>query len=275
MNIPRKSCPAAWKMTDSILMGIPVTAPCDEEQQKIADFLSSVDEVIAASEQEVANLETQKKAVMKKIFSQEVRFKREDGTDFPEWEEGTIGSYLTEITYGFTNPMPDAEQGPWKLTAKDIVDGRICYETARHTTVQSFNDELTDKSRPIKNDILLTKDGILGRVALVRDNDQICINQSIALLRLNDNAPLSPLFLMLLLMSPIYQEKMLADAGGGTIKHIYITKVDKMEITFPCLKEQRLIANFLSDFDEVIIAAKKELELWKELKKGLLQQMFV
>jgi len=48
-----------------------------------------------------------------------------------------------------------------------------------------------------------------------------------------------------------------------------------MEITFPCLKEQRLIANFLSDFDEVIIAAKKELELWKELKKGLLQQMFV
>ncbi len=59
-------------MTDKILMGIPVTAPCEEEQQKIADFLSSVDEVITASEQEVANLETQKKAVMKKIFSQEV-----------------------------------------------------------------------------------------------------------------------------------------------------------------------------------------------------------
>ena len=66
--------------------------PCEEEQKKIADFLSSVDEVIAASEQEVANLETQKKAVMKKIFSQEVRFKREDGTDFPEWEENMLGN---------------------------------------------------------------------------------------------------------------------------------------------------------------------------------------
>ena len=43
----------------------------------------------------------------------------------------------------------------------------------------------------------------------------------------------------------------------------------------PCLEEQRLIANFLSNFDEAIAAAKKELELWKELKKGLLQQMFV
>ena len=53
---------------------IPMAIPCLEEQQKIADFLSLVDEVITASEEEVANLETQKKAVMKKVFSQEVRF---------------------------------------------------------------------------------------------------------------------------------------------------------------------------------------------------------
>ena len=71
--------------------------PCPEEQQKIADFLSSVDEVIAASEEEVANLETQKKAVMKKIFSQEVRFTRADGSDFPEWEEKKLGDIGTVL----------------------------------------------------------------------------------------------------------------------------------------------------------------------------------
>ena len=49
----------------------------------------------------------------------------------------------------------------------------------------------------------------------------------------------------------------------------------KIVVGIPCLEEQRLIADFLSDFDEAIAAAKKELELWKELKKGLLQQMFV
>ena len=58
-----------------------------EEQQKIADFLSSVDEVISTTKAEVANLEKQKKAVMQKIFSQEVRFTREDGSELPEWEE--------------------------------------------------------------------------------------------------------------------------------------------------------------------------------------------
>ena len=51
--------------------------------------------------------------------------------------------------------------------------------------------------------------------------------------------------------------------------------VQGLSFDFPCLEEQRLIADFLSDFDEAIAAAKKELELWKELKKGLLQQMFV
>ena len=252
-----------------------ISLPCLEEQQKIADFLSNVDGVIAACTEKVANLETQKKAVMKKIFSQEVRFKNANGSDFPEWEEGMVGDYLSDITYGFTNPMPDADDGPWKITAKDIVDGRICYETARHTTEDAYCNDLTDKSRPIRDDILLTKDGTLGRVAIVRDDVKICINQSVALLRLKDNSNVNPLFFMTMLMSPVYQEKMIADAGGGTIKHIYITKVDKMMCAIPCLEEQRLIADFLSDFDEAIAAAKKELELWKELKKGLLQQMFV
>ena len=51
--------------------------------------------------------------------------------------------------------------------------------------------------------------------------------------------------------------------------------VQALSFDFPCLEEQHLIADFLSDFDEAIAAAKKELALWKELKKGLLQQMFV
>ena len=63
-----------YKIPAEDFLSIRIDMPCLEEQQKIADFLSSVDEVITASEEEVVNLETQKKAVMKKIFSQEVRF---------------------------------------------------------------------------------------------------------------------------------------------------------------------------------------------------------
>ena len=64
-------------------------------------------------------------------------------------------------------------------------------------------------------------------------------------------------------------------SGQSAQPGLAVGKIIKLTAQFPCFKEQRLIADFLSDFDEAIAAAKKELELWKELKKGLLQQMFV
>ena len=86
--------------------------------------------------------------------------------DVPEtWHVQELKFFVSLITYGFTNPMPDSAQGPWKLTAKDVVDGRINYATARRTTLEAFTCKLTDKSRPRVGDVLLTKDGSIGRVS--------------------------------------------------------------------------------------------------------------
>ena len=72
---------------NTTFLNVEIPYTCLEEQQKIADFLSHIDDVITASEQEVAALEEQKKGAMQKIFSQEVRFKADDGSEYPEWEE--------------------------------------------------------------------------------------------------------------------------------------------------------------------------------------------
>ena len=80
-------------LSASTIENIRIIIPHHEEQQKIADFLSNVDDVISQSEAEVRNLEQQKKAAMQKIFSQEVRFKREDGTSYSNWETNPIGKY--------------------------------------------------------------------------------------------------------------------------------------------------------------------------------------
>lgn len=74
---------------------------------------------------------------------------------------------------------------------------------------------------------------------------------------------------------PIIKKYGMKHAAGSTFLEISGTNIGKCPIKLPCLEEQHLISGFLSDFDEAIAAAKKELELWKELKKGLLQQMFV
>ena len=187
-----------------------------------------------------------------------------------EWEQRKLDECLSEITYGFTNPMSDTETGPWKITAKDIVDGKIDYSSARHTSPIEY-DGLTDKSKPLIGDLLLTKDGTLGRTAIV-NAENICINQSVALLRFNEKC--SPQYAKTLLDTPMYQKQMIDDAGGGTIKHIYITKVDKMLISIPSKEEQEQLVSFFNNLDNLITLHQRMCDETKELKKFMLQKMF-
>jgi type I restriction enzyme S subunit len=122
------------------------------------------------------------------------------------------------------------------LTANDIGYGKIRYETARKTSQEAFEKLLTRKSRPQSGDVLVTKDGTLGRVA-VADGCAACINQSIAVLS-PDSAKANSHYIALALCSPIYQKRMEFDAGGTTIKHIYISRLAKMKMALPSLEEQ-------------------------------------
>jgi type I restriction enzyme S subunit len=176
------------------------------------------------------------------------------------------------VTYGFTNPMPDSDSGPFKITAKDVVDGRIAYETARHTTWEAYNQALTRKSRPSNGDVLLTKDGSIGRVAVV-DRDDICINQSVAVMR--PRATTDTQFLANLLRAPYYQQRMAADADGSTIKHIYITRVDKMLVAAPPLKEQRAIAGVLCALDDKIEQNRHTARALERLARAIFRAWFV
>lgn len=85
------------QLTAPQLSKIKVKRPTLPEQRKIADLLSAVDAVIAAQQAEVDAWEQRKKGVMQKLFSQEVRFKADDGSDFPKWEEKTLGEYCKQL----------------------------------------------------------------------------------------------------------------------------------------------------------------------------------
>ncbi len=188
-----------------------------------------------------------------------------------EWECGKLEEYFSYISYGFTNPMPTVEHGIYMVTAADINEGRLQLETARKTTEAAYRTLLSPKSKPKKNDILLTKDGSLGRLALVGD-EQICINQSVAVIRPNEKV--EPTFLKLLMESPRYQRKMLEDAGGSTIKHIYITIVNLMSVGLPLRRdEQRAIAEALSDVDGLLGALDRLIAKKRDLKQAAVQQL--
>lgn len=189
-----------------------------------------------------------------------------------DWTIGPLGDLIEYVTYGFTNPMPDSGEGPFKLTAKDVAGGRIVYETARRTTWGAYNNLLTRKSRPAKGDVLLTKDGSIGRVAVV-DRDDVCINQSVAVMRPKPNTDTR--FLSYLLQTPYYQGRMAADADGWTIKHIYITRVDKMLVAAPTSGEQRAIAAVLGSLDDKIEQNRRTGSKLEELARAVFKAWFV
>jgi len=201
-----------------------------------------------------------------------VGYKQTEVGVIPEdWAIEPLEKFTSFISYGFTNPMPTSGSGPYMITARDISNGKIQYEKARKTDFRAFNTILTGKSKPQKNDLLLTKDGTLGRLALVKSSG-ICINQSVAILR--PNSRIVPIFFKLLLESEQYQNKMIEDAGGSTIKHIYITIVNKMLIGVPKKHhEQTLIANALSDVDALLHSLEKLIAKKQAIKTATMQQL--
>lgn len=189
-----------------------------------------------------------------------------------EWRDERLDFFLHRLTYGFTNPMPTAETGPFMITAKDINYGRILYDQARHTSEAAFENDLTDKSRPEIGDVLVTKDGTLGRMAIV-DQDRICINQSVAVLKPREN--IRSRFLKYLLEAPQNFQRMLGDADGSTIKHIYITRLAAMSVNVPTIQTQDSIVEILGTLDDKIELNRRTNETLEGMAQAIFKDWFV
>lgn len=236
----------------------PVPVPNALEQERISNLLNDVSRLISLRKEQLAKLDQLVKARFVEMFGEMKSISE------------PLKVFLEDITYGFTNPMPDAEEGPWKVTAKDVINGKINYDTARKTTVEAF-EELTAKSKPAVGDVLLTKDGTLGRCAVVEE-DEICVNQSVAVLKCNNK--ILPKFLAILLQMPEYQREMLKNAGGGTIKHIYITKIVDMQIMVPAIPQQIEFLSFVEQSEKLKTTIQQSLDKLEVMKKAMMQEYF-
>ncbi len=135
------------------------------------------------------------------------------------------------VTYGFTRPMPHVEEGIPIVTAKHVIKSKIDYINTHKTTNEAFGN-LTDKDKPKSGDILITKDGTIGRAAIVENSEPFCINQSVAVIWLR-SCPIERRYLLAVIESPITQKSIYAKARGVAIKHLSITDFAKMPFLLP------------------------------------------
>ena len=243
---------------------MPIMVPSLPEQQKIAEFLSTIDTVIAKQKETVSAWEERKKGVMQKLFSQEVRFKADDGSEFPEWEEKKLSEMFKKVIEKNRLDLPPLTivQG-YGTIRRDESERRIAYDEKglkNYKAVQK--DDFIVHLRSFEGGLeIANQDGIVSPAYHVyRGNDEV-----------------HPSFYYPYFRSSSFIKGKLSICVTGVRdgKNIEMGSFDELLIPHPCLAEQRKIADCLSSFDEVIEKQKATLAAWEELKKGLLQQMFV
>lgn len=245
-------------------MSVKVLVPSLPEQRKIADLLSAVDDVISAQEVEVAVWEKRKKGVMQKLFSQEVRFKADDGSDFPEWEEKRLGELFTRIVEkNRTDLSPLTIIQGQGTVRRDESDRRIAYDKRGLKNYKAVKkDDFIVHLRSFEGGLeIANQDGIVSPAYHVyRGSSNVCSQFYYPYFRSNNF---------------IKERLAICVTGVRDGKNIEMDTFDELLLPWPSLPEQRKIADCLSSLDDVINQIQVELSAWKEFKKGLLQQMFV
>jgi type I restriction enzyme S subunit len=246
---------------------VSLNIPSKEEQQKISQFFTLIDKKIQKQQEKIEALQDYKKGMMQKIFSQKIRFKDENGYDYPNWQEKKLSEVLKErktySTKGLDYP---------------------------HVTLSK--DGIYAKGERYERDFLVKTEDKKYKITLLGD---ICYNPAnlkFGVICINNygNAIFSPIYVTFevkktfnnnyigyFLMRRDFIDRVRKYEEGTVYERMAVKPEDflKYKASFPCLKEQEKIANFMLKIDNKIIKEEEKLNLLNTWKKGLLQQMFV
>ena len=234
----------------SDFMKMPIPLPKDEEQQKIAAFLTAFDTKIEQLSKKQELLGEYKKGLMQQIFSQAIRFKADDGSDFPDWEERKLGD-VGKVYQPKTISQTDLTTKGFDVYGANGIIGKY----------SEYNHEFEQIAVTCRGNTCGTvnftkpKSWITGNAMVVNVDDSKVVNKTFIYYQLS-HTNLTYLI-----------------TGSGQPQITGDIKTHKVKI--PSLPEQTKIANFLSSIDNKIEQVGKQLDESKQFKKALLQQMFV
>ncbi len=247
------------------------------EQQKIAAFLSAVDRKIEQLTRKMEFLLIYKKGVMRQIFSRKIRFKKDDGNDFPEWEEKTLGEWGSTYNGLIGKTADDFGEGSPYITYKQTFDNSTI-QCERFGFVRI--DPKEKQNRVNFGDVFFTTSsetpGEVAFASVILDEvETLYLNSFCFGFRPHSLNTVRPQFSRYLFRSDGFRRKVFRLAQGSTRYNISKTEMMKLPIALPSPDEQMKIAAFLSAIDEKIEHLDRKLENTRTFKIGLLQQMFV
>lgn len=255
-----------------------ILVPHPEEQQKIADCLTSLDDLIRLEAEKLDAIKAHKKGLMQHLFPAEgetlPKLRFPEFRDAGEWEVKKFGELCVFVRGPFGGALK-----------KDIFvsNGFAVYEQSHAISgdFSAFRYFLTEKKyQELKRfsvqpgDIIMSCSGTMGKFSIIPKNYKAgIINQ--ALLKLSVNKDYYLDFVKLALELPNNQEKLLSQSAGGAIKNVVgVKEIKEIELCLPSEKEQQKIADCLSALDTQITTQAEKIDALKAHKKGLMQQLF-
>lgn len=246
--------------------------PSKQEQEKIASFLSSVDSSIQKLTCKEKLLQKYKKGIMQKIFSKELRFKDDDGSEFPEWVEkklGNFGNFYRGHSYNASNVK---KEGLLVLRSSNIQNGTLIL----NKDLQFVNKDCSNNISLQNNDIVICMANgskhLVGKTGVYYGNydGKLTVGAFCSIFRASSS------FVNYILQSTQYKKYLHILLAGTNINNLKNSELEMLKFILPkSTKEQTKIANFISEIDTKLLHVKEQLTLTKEFKKALLQKMFV
>ena len=241
--------------------------PALEEQQKIALFLSNVNEWIENLRGQKEKLEEYKLGMMQKIFSQEIRFKDDGGKDFPEWQSVQVGEFLKERKSYSTkgNGLPHislTKEGVVPKSERYHRDFLVGNDKTKKYKITKLNDLCYNPANLKFNVIALNKlgDGIFSPIYITYEIQNQCID-----------------FVGYYLTHSTFINKARRFEEGTIYERMAVHPNDfvTVKVDMPSIPEQQKIAEFLSSIDMIIKSKSEQINKAEVWKKGLLQKMFI
>ncbi|NDK56819.1 restriction endonuclease subunit S [Pontibacter fetidus] len=254
-------------ISQSIILNTKLIYPAKEEQQKIASFLTVVDGKIQQLSKKKELLEKYKKGVMQQIFSQQIRFKDDNGNDFPEWEEKRLEKYITHKSErnrdGKVELVLSVSNKKGFITQDEQFDG---YAVA--------SKDLSNYKVVERNDIAYNPSRInVGSIARLTNFDKGIVSPMYVVFSLKEG--LSIPYFEFLYDTFLFKHLIKVSCSGSVRDTLNFEDLCSFKLRFPSTDEQNKIAKFLTSIDNKINYTSKQLEQAQQFKKGLLQQMFV
>ncbi|TDM25607.1 restriction endonuclease subunit S [Macrococcoides caseolyticum] len=189
-----------------------------------------------------------------------------------EWKENKLKDLTLLIKDGSHGTHKDVETGPWLLSAKNIKNNKINIDNNdRKISIDDY-ETIYRNYTLIKNDILLSIVGTIGRTALVENEENIAFQRSVAIIR--PNKILTSTFLIQLMNGKRFQKDLKKYQVISAQPGIYLGDLNKLSISFPDKNEQQKIGEFFSKLDRQIELEEKKMALLEEQKKGYMQKIF-